>query len=65
MNHVEANVVFSRCLHSAQGKTHGEISCDVSGLMAAVIWKQILARINYLSSARKCIPESRILVDRL
>lgn len=44
---------------------HKDISHDVSGLMAAVIWKQMPAVMNYLFPTMKCGQAIRIVVERL
>lgn len=62
MNHAEAVLCFPDACTQLREK-HGEITRDVSGLMAAVIWKQMLARINCLSPTMKCGSEIRILVE--
>lgn len=64
MNHAEVMLCFPTAYTQLRIK-HKDIGHDVSGLMAAIIWKQMPASINYLFPTGKCGQGIRIVVKRL
>lgn len=64
MNHAETILRFPAVYTQLRIK-HKDIGHDVSGVVAAIIWKQMPARINNLFPTVKCGQAIRIVVKRL